>query len=171
MCIRDRYIRTAFSSAIKGTSYAKCNQIVTHCNENVKLFVGNGRETTLVNITFPEKRLKNGKTEEESMRLSRCMSAAFVCIFQGKLWLNRQELWARDFSSNRGIGNGGILCVFPVFDTEEWAEKIRSRPQTIYSEVPKRAGRKAAGGRPPNALFTRCFFLNISAKTTPGDSL
>ena len=35
----------------------------------------------------------------------------------------------------------------------------------------KRAGRKAAGGRPPNALFTRCFFLNISAKTTPGDSL
>ena len=35
----------------------------------------------------------------------------------------------------------------------------------------KRAGRKAAGGRPPNALFTRCFFLNISAKTAPGDSL
>ncbi|MFQ9103506.1 MAG: hypothetical protein ACLR40_06095, partial [Oscillospiraceae bacterium] len=36
-----------------------------------------------------------------------------------------------------GIENGGILCVFPAFDTEEWTEKIRSRPQTIYSEVPK----------------------------------
>ena len=39
-------------------------------------------------------------------------------------------------SANRGIENGGILCVFPAFDTEEWTEKIRSRPQTIYSEVP-----------------------------------
>ena len=42
----------------------------------------------------------------------------------------------RDFSSNRGIESEGILYVFPVFDTEEWAEKIRSQPQTIYSEVP-----------------------------------
>ena len=32
-------------------------------------------------------------------------------------------------------GNG--CAIFPVFDTEEWAEKIRSQPQTIYSEVPK----------------------------------
>ena len=42
----------------------------------------------------------------------------------------------REFSSNRGIESGGILYVFPVFDTEEWAEKIRSQSQTIYSEVP-----------------------------------
>jgi len=42
----------------------------------------------------------------------------------------------RDFSSNRGIGNGGILYVFPVFDAEEWTEKIHSRPKAIYSEVP-----------------------------------
>ena len=32
-------------------------------------------------------------------------------------------------------GNG--CAIFPVFDTEEWAEKIWSQPQTIYSEVPK----------------------------------
>ena len=32
------------------------------------------------------------------------------------------------------VGNG--CAIFPVFDTEEWAEKIRSRPQTICSEVP-----------------------------------
>ena len=32
-------------------------------------------------------------------------------------------------------GNG--CAIFPVFDTEEWAEKIRSQSQTIYSEVPK----------------------------------
>ena len=31
-------------------------------------------------------------------------------------------------------GNG--CAIFPVFDTEEWAEKIRSQPQTIYSEFP-----------------------------------
>ena len=31
-------------------------------------------------------------------------------------------------------GNG--CAIFPVFGTEEWAEKIRSQPQTIYSEVP-----------------------------------
>ena len=28
------------------------------------------------------------------------------------------------------------MYIFPVFDTEEWAEKIRSQPQTIDSEVP-----------------------------------
>ena len=28
-------------------------------------------------------------------------------------------------------GNG--CAIFPVFDTEEWAEKIRSQSQTIYS--------------------------------------
>ena len=32
-------------------------------------------------------------------------------------------------------GNG--CAIFPVFDTEEWAEKIRSQPQTIDSELPK----------------------------------
>ena len=32
-------------------------------------------------------------------------------------------------------GNG--CAIFPAFDTEEWAEKIRSQSQTIYSELPK----------------------------------
>ena len=32
-------------------------------------------------------------------------------------------------------GNG--CAIFPVFDTEEWTEKIRSQPQTIESELPK----------------------------------
>ena len=36
-------------------------------------------------------------------------------------------------------GNG--CAVFPVFDTEEWAEKIRSQSQTIYSELPSSFGR------------------------------
>ena len=31
-------------------------------------------------------------------------------------------------------GNG--CAIFPVFGTEAWAEKIRSQPKTIYSEVP-----------------------------------
>ena len=30
-------------------------------------------------------------------------------------------------------GNG--CAIFPVSDTEEWMKKIRSQPQTIYSEV------------------------------------
>ena len=37
---------------------------------------------------------------------------------------------------DRGIESGGIPYVFPIFDTEEWAKKIRSQSQTIYSEVP-----------------------------------
>ena len=32
-------------------------------------------------------------------------------------------------------GNG--CAIFPTFGTEEWAEKILSQPQTIYSEVLK----------------------------------
>ena len=31
-------------------------------------------------------------------------------------------------------GNG--CAIFPVSDTEEWAEKIRSQSQTTHSEVP-----------------------------------
>ena len=31
-------------------------------------------------------------------------------------------------------GNG--YAIFPVFDTEEWAKKIRSQSWTIYSEIP-----------------------------------
>ena len=31
-------------------------------------------------------------------------------------------------------GNG--CAIFPVFYTEEWAEKIRSQPKTVYSEPP-----------------------------------
>ncbi len=31
---------------------------------------------------------------------------------------------------------GNSCAIFPVFDTEEWAEKIRSQSQTIYSEDP-----------------------------------
>ena len=53
-----------------------------------------------------------------------------------KLWPNRQELRARDFSVNQGIQSGGILCVFPALYAEEWMKKIRSRPQTIGSEFP-----------------------------------
>ena len=32
-------------------------------------------------------------------------------------------------------GNG--CAIFPVSGTEEWAKKIRSRPQMIYSEAPE----------------------------------
>ena len=32
---------------------------------------------------------------------------------------------------------GNDCAIFPVFDTEEWTEKIRSQPQTIDSELSK----------------------------------
>ena len=35
---------------------------------------------------------------------------------------------------------GNDCAVFPVFDTEEWAKKIRSQSQTIDSEVPQMEG-------------------------------
>ena len=42
----------------------------------------------------------------------------------GKLWINRQELVARDFSSDKRMENGGILYVFPVFHSAWMAKKI-----------------------------------------------
>ena len=42
-------------------------------------------------------------------------------------------------------GNG--CAIFPVFDTEEWAEKIRSQPQTISSELPQEKKRTPCGMR------------------------
>ena len=43
----------------------------------------------------------------------------------GKLWLNWQELAAKDFGSAEGSENGGILYVFPVFRTARMGQKIR----------------------------------------------
>ena len=54
----------------------------------------------------------------------------------GKLGRNQQERRARDFSSRRGSGNAGILCVFQVPRTDGSAEKIRHPPKGIPSEVP-----------------------------------
>ena len=42
-------------------------------------------------------------------------------------------------------GNG--YAIFPVFDTEEWAKKIRSQPQTISSEPPYEKKRTPRGMR------------------------
>ena len=42
-------------------------------------------------------------------------------------------------------GNG--CAIFPVFDTEEWAKKIRSQPQTISSELPYEKKRTPRGMR------------------------
>jgi len=42
-------------------------------------------------------------------------------------------------------GNG--CAIFPVFDTEDWAEKIRSQPQTISSELPQEKKRTPRGMR------------------------
>ena len=43
----------------------------------------------------------------------------------GKLWINRRELTARDFSPDEGFQSGGILCVFPTFKTAQLGKKIR----------------------------------------------
>ena len=45
--------------------------------------------------------------------------------FLGKLWLNWQELAARDFVSRQGMESEGILCVFLTFHTAAWEQKIR----------------------------------------------
>ena len=38
-------------------------------------------------------------------------------------------------------------AIFPVFDAEEWAEKIRSQPQAISSELPQEKKRTPCGMR------------------------
>ena len=62
----------------------------------------------------------------------------------GKLRRNQQERRARDFSSSRGSGNAGILCVFQVPRTDGSAEKLRHPPQMIFSELPNTKERGAA---------------------------
>ena len=46
-------------------------------------------------------------------------------MWLGKLWLNRQELTAKDFGSRQDLENEGILYVFPIFQTADWEQKIR----------------------------------------------
>ena len=43
---------------------------------------------------------------------------------------------ARDFGANRSLENGGILYVFPIFQTDKLGQEIRQLPQSIYSEIP-----------------------------------
>ena len=41
----------------------------------------------------------------------------------------------RDFVPNQSMEKGGILCVFPFFQTEEWVQKIRRNPQLLLCGV------------------------------------
>ena len=74
--------------------------------------------------------------------------------FWRKHWINWQELWTRDFSANQGRKSGGILDVFPTFSDEEWTEKIRPQPQTIYSVLPNGGGFSAAPLKPASYQFS-----------------
>ena len=68
----------------------------------------------------------------------------------GKLGRNQQERRARDFSSRRGSGNAGILCVLQAFQTDELAENIRHLPQRISSEFSQQGSSEEiskSGGR------------------------
>ena len=68
----------------------------------------------------------------------------------GKLGRNQQERLARDFSSSRGSGNAGILCVLQTFQTDELAENIRHLPQRISSEFSQQGSSEEiskSGGR------------------------
>jgi len=68
----------------------------------------------------------------------------------GKLGRNQQERLARDFSSRRGLGNAGVLCVLQTFQTDELAENIRHLPQRISSEFSQQGSSEEiskSGGR------------------------
>ena len=54
-------------------------------------------------------------------------SPSFHCIpsHDRKRRINRQALTARDFGTGEGLENTGILCVFPIFQTERLGQKIR----------------------------------------------
>ena len=82
-----------------------------------------------------------------------------------KHWINWQELWTRDFSANHGRKSGGILDVFPTFSDEEWTEKIRPQPQTIYSVLPNGGGFSAAPLKPASYQCS-CRDKNIASGGT-----
>ena len=82
-----------------------------------------------------------------------------------KHWINWQELWTRDFLANQGRKSGGILNVFPTFSDEEWTEKIRPQPQTIYSVLPNGGGFSAAPLEPASSQCS-CRDKNIASGGT-----
>ena len=49
-------------------------------------------------------------------------------------------------------GNG--CAIFPTFSDEEWTEKIRPQPQTIYSVLPNGGGFSAAPLEPASYQFS-----------------
>ena len=70
----------------------------------------------------------------------------------GKLWINWQELTARDFSPDEGFQSGEILCVFPALETAQLGEKIRcSAADGLFRVSPSRRGenRYCTEGKPP----------------------
>ena len=89
--------------------------------------------------------------------------------FWRKHWINWQELWTRDFSANQGRKSGGILDVFPTFSDEEWTEKIRPQPQTIYSVLPNGGGFSAAPLEPASSQCS-CRDKNIASGGTRAES-
>ena len=70
----------------------------------------------------------------------------------GKLWINWQELTARDFSPDEGFQSGEILCVFPALETAQLGEKIRcSAADGLFRVSPSRRGENCycTEGKPP----------------------
>ena len=63
--------------------------------------------------------------EREIFRPIEVLKTAEYCMYPQGVCRIRKPAYA---------GNG--CAIFPVFDTEEWMKKIRSRPQAIDSEVP-----------------------------------
>ena len=84
----------------------------------------------------------------------------------GKLWINRRELTARDFSPDEGFQSGGILCVFPALETAQLGKKIRcSAEDNLFRDSKvcpncNRTGRKKQG---VSATFSSrdCIFREI----------
>ena len=65
-------------------------------------------------------------------------------------------------------GNG--CAIFPTFSDEEWTEKIRSQPQTIYSVLPNGGGFSAVPLKPASYQFS-CRDKKIAPGGTGTESL
>ena len=68
-----------------------------------------------------------------------CMCFAFngAYIIHWVCFAFKEALTARDFDSAEGLKSRGILYVFPVIQTAPMEQKIRRKPQAIYSELPE----------------------------------
>ena len=86
---------------------------------------------------FPQKELGKPPKFQRKKALKKPDSQSILSCDMREASVSSASTVSEKFSSNPAVQEGGILCVFPLLDSEEWAEKTRSQPQSVELEFPQ----------------------------------